>query len=90
MRLESAQRAAAGLTCIDLYGGTRVSFQTWVWNGDNHQMTQYIIVDDETLWIGKFACEHRATRREELTDLLLSNGCSEVIRKFPDEAGFAK
>ena len=52
--------------------GQRVSFQTWVWNGDNYQLTQYII----------------ATRREELTNLLLSSGCSQVIWKFPEESGF--
>ena len=54
--------------------GQRVSFQTWVWNGDNYQLTQYIIDDEENLQIGKFVCEYRATRREELTNLLLSSG----------------
>ena len=29
--------------------GQRVSFQTWVWNGDNYQLTQYIIDDEEAL-----------------------------------------
>ena len=28
------------------------------------------------------------TRREELTNLLLSSGCSQVIWKFPEESGF--
>ena len=50
--------------------GQRVSFQTWGWNGDNYQLTQYIIDDEENLQIGKFVCEYRATRREELTNLL--------------------
>ena len=68
--------------------GQRVSFQTWVWNGDNYQLTQYIINDEDSLKISKFVCEYRAVRREELTNLLLSNGCSEVVWKFPEETGF--
>ena len=68
--------------------GQRVSFQTWVWNGENYQLTQYIINDEDSLKIGKFVCEYRAVRREELANLLLSNGCSEVVWKFPEETGF--
>ena len=68
--------------------GQRVSFQTWVWNDENYQLTQYIIDDEEKLQIGKFVCEYRAVRREELTNLLHSNGCCEVVWKFPDETGF--
>ncbi len=68
--------------------GQRVSFQTWVWNGDNYQLTQYIIDDEENLQICKFVCEYRAIRREKLTNLLLSSGCSQVIWKFPEESGF--
>ena len=68
--------------------GQRVSFQTWVWKGDNYQLTQYIIDDGETLQVSKFACEYRAARREELTNLLLSNGCSDAVWKFPEETGF--
>ena len=68
--------------------GQRVSFQTWVWSGDNYQLTQYIIDDEENLQISKFVCEYRATRREELTNLLLSNGCRQVLWKFPEETGF--
>ena len=68
--------------------GQRVSFQTWVWNGDNYELTQYIIDDEENLQIGKFVCEYRATRREELTNLLLSGGCSNVIWKFSEETHF--
>ena len=68
--------------------GQRVSFQTWKWNGDIYQLTQYIIEDEDTLKISKFDCEYRAVRREELTDLLFANGCSEVFWKFPEETGF--
>lgn len=68
--------------------GQRLSFQTWVWEGEHYKLTQYIIDDEETLQISKFACEYRATRREELTNLLVANGCSEVIWKFPEETGF--
>ena len=51
-------------------------------------MTQYIIEDEEALQISKFACEYRATRREELTKLLLNAGCREAVWKFPEETGF--
>ena len=68
--------------------GQRVSFQTWDWQGDNYRLTQYIIDDEETFYISKFGCEYRATRREELTNLLYDNGCSEVDWKFPEETGF--
>ena len=68
--------------------GRRVSFQTWDWNEDHYKLTQYIIDDSEILIISKFECEYRATRRQELTNLLLSNGCSEVMWKFPEETGF--
>ena len=68
--------------------GQRVSFQTWVWDHENYRLTQYIIDDESTLSVSKFVCEYRATRRQELTDLLLSGGCSEVVWKHPDETGF--
>ena len=68
--------------------GQRVSFQTWGWDGEHYKLTQYIIDDEETLQISKFDCEYRATRREELTNLLVANGCSEVVWKFPEETGF--
>lgn len=68
--------------------GQRVSFQTWVWDDDHYKLTQYIIDDEETLQISKFDCEYRAVRREELTNLLVANGCSEVVWKFPEETGF--
>lgn len=68
--------------------GQRVSFQTWEWNGDNYKFIQYIIDDEGKLQISKFECEYRATRREELTNLLLSNGCNGVEWKLPEETGF--
>ena len=68
--------------------GKRVSFQTWIWNGDRYKLTQYIIDDEEILEINKFECEYRATRREELTNLFISNGCKEVVWLFPEETGF--
>ena len=68
--------------------GRRVSFQTWKWSGDNYRLTQYIIDDTHTLSVGKFDCEYRATRREELTKLLLESGCESVEWKFTCETGF--
>ena len=68
--------------------GQRVSFQTWVWEDDHYKLTQYILDDEDSLQASKFECEYRATRREELTNLLLSNGCREVVWKFPEETGF--
>jgi len=68
--------------------GQRVSFQTWNWDGDHYKLIQYIIEDEKTLQISKFVCEYRATRREELTNLLRSHGCSSVVWKFPEETGF--
>ena len=68
--------------------GQRVSFQTWDWNDDHYHLTQYIIDDENTLAVGKFECEYRATRREELTNLLLASGCHDVSWKMPEETGF--
>ena len=68
--------------------GQRVSFQTWVWNEDNYKLTQYIIDDENSLQVSKFECEYRATRREEMTKLLLAHGCSKVEWKFPEKTGF--
>ena len=68
--------------------GQRVSFQTWTWEGDNYRLIQYIIDDAETLHIGKFECEYRATRRAEMTALLRKYGCTEVRWLFPEETGF--
>ena len=68
--------------------GQRVSFQTWHWKGERYKLTQYIIDDEQALSVSKFQCEYRAVRREELTELLLSNGCSKVAWKLPEETGF--
>lgn len=66
----------------------RISFQTWEWHGDIYRLVQYIIDDADTLQVNRFECEYRATRRAELSELLLSCGCSEVVWKFPEETGF--
>lgn len=68
--------------------GQRVSFQTWEWQDENYKLIQYIIDDEEDLQVHKFECEYRATRREELTELLLENGCKDIQWKFPQETGF--
>ena len=68
--------------------GQRVSFQTWNWVGDHYKLIQYIIDDEGTLSVSKFECEYRAIRREELTNMLIANGCSRVEWKFPEETGF--
>ena len=68
--------------------GQRVLFQTWDWAGDNYRFIQYIIDDEETTQVSRFACEYRATRREELTRLLADAGCREVVWEMPEETGF--
>lgn len=68
--------------------GQRVSFQTWAWEGENYRLIQYIIEDENTLQVSRFECEYRATRRQELTDLLTANGCGSVVWMFPEETGF--
>ena len=68
--------------------GQRVSFQTWDWSGDNYRLTQYILDDQEALQASRFECEYRATRRAELTGLLLAAGCRKVKWLFPEESGF--
>jgi SAM-dependent methyltransferase len=68
--------------------GQRVSFQTWDWEGDHYKLVQYIIDDGNTLQVSKFPCEYRATRREEISQLLLSCGYHRVQWLFPDETGF--
>mgnify|MGYP003291628513 CR=1 FL=1 len=68
--------------------GQRVSFQTWSWDCECYRLIQYIIEDEETLKTNKFECEYRAVRREELTNILLSNGCNSVVWKLPEETGF--
>ena len=68
--------------------GQRVSFQTWEWEGDNYKLIQYIVDDEDNLQVSKFECEYRATRREEMTNLLIENGCSEMRWMFLEETGF--
>jgi len=68
--------------------GQRVAFQTWDWNNDHYKLIQYIIEDEEHLKISKFECEYRAVLREEITDILISNGCKSVVWKFYEETGF--
>lgn len=68
--------------------GQRVSFQTWQWDGDTYRLIQYIIEDEDTLQASKFECAYRATRREEMTKLLVENGCRNVVWLFPEETGF--
>ncbi len=68
--------------------GRRVSFQTWSWEGDVYRLTQYLIEDEAEPRTSKHVCAYRALRREELSDLLRSCGCGEVVWKFPEETGF--
>lgn len=68
--------------------GQRVSFQTWQWHGDRYELIQYIIDDEDTMQVSKFACEYRAVRRRELTELFMAQGCSQVTWLFPEETGF--
>lgn len=68
--------------------GKRVSFQLWSWQEDCYKLTQYIIEDEGSLKTSKYDCEYRAVKREELTGLLLSNGCKRVEWKFPEETDF--
>lgn len=68
--------------------GQRVSFQTWEWKDNNYKLTQYIIDDEGTLGVSKFECEYRATKRDEITQLLMENGCNEVEWLFPADTGF--
>ena len=68
--------------------GQRVSFQTWTWEGDNYRLIQYIVDDEDSLQVSKFECEYRATRRQEMTNMLKGCGCSNVVWLFPEETGF--
>jgi len=68
--------------------GQRVCFQTWEWKEEHYKLIQYIIDDEDTLNVSRFECEYRAFPREELTNLLLAHGCSEVVWRFPEETGF--
>lgn len=53
-----------------------------------YDMTASDISDGELLQASKFECEYRATRRAEITDLLVASGCSEVNWLFPEETDF--
>ena len=68
--------------------GKRVSFQVWEWEGENYRLTQYIIDDERELQVNKFECEYRAARRDELTDILQSNGFRCIEWLFPETTGF--
>ena len=68
--------------------GQRICFQTWDWEGDQYKLIQYIIDDTETCAVSKFACQYRATRREELTTLFTNCGCRAVSWLFPEETDF--
>lgn len=68
--------------------GQRVCFQTWEWFDKNYKLVQYIIEDEQVLTTNKFECEYRATTRDELTQLLLANGCKQVNWLFSDQTGF--
>ena len=68
--------------------GQRVLFQTWDWAGDNYKFIQYVIDDEGSPAVSRFACEYRATRRQEITDLLHAAGCREVSWEMPEETGF--
>jgi len=78
----------SGLGCFFFPMGLKNSFQTWDWEGENYKLVQYIIEDGAALQTSRFACEYRATRREELTELLRAHGGREVMWKFPEETGF--
>ena len=68
--------------------GQRVCFQTWDWEGDRYRLIQYIIEDEGKPRTEKFACEYRATRREELTGLFEAAGCRSVRWLMPEQTGF--
>lgn len=68
--------------------GQRVCFQTWEWFDKNYKLVQYIVEDEQVLTTNKFECEYRATTRDELTQLLLANGCKQVNWLFSDQTGF--
>lgn len=68
--------------------GQRVCFQTWNWEGDIYNLTQYIIDDDKNLSVKKFECKYRAATREEITNMLISCGFKNVEWKFPEETDF--
>lgn len=66
----------------------RVSFQTWDWDSECYNLTQYIIDDESSLTVNKFNCKYRATTREKLGGLRYKNGCKEVRWLLPAESEF--
>lgn len=68
--------------------GQRVSFQVWDWNEEIYKLTQYIIEDEDIVKANKFNCEYRATRRDEISEILKNIGCSKVNWIFSDETDF--
>ena len=54
-----------------------------------HIAEEYGLANDCTaLSVSRFACEYRAVRREELTQMFLDAGCGEVTWAFTEETGF--
>ena len=49
---------------------------------------QSTVEEQAALHTSKYECEYRATHRDELTNLLLKYGCSDVKWLFPEETGF--
>lgn len=68
--------------------GQRVLFQTWDWAGENYRFVQYLIEDDGSAKVSRYACEYRAVRRDELTELLNKHGCGTVTWRMPEQTGF--
>ena len=68
--------------------GQRGCFQTWNWEGDIYNLTQYIIEDNIDLSVKKFECKYRAVTREEITCILTCCGFTNVEWKFPEETDF--
>ena len=68
--------------------GQRVLFQTWDWEGENYRFVQYLIEDDGKAKVSRYACEYRAVRRNELTELLKKHGFWTVAWRMPEQTGF--
>ena len=68
--------------------GQRVLFQTWDWVGENYRFIQYVIRDEDSMQVSRFESEYRATKREEITELLHKYGCASVVWRMPEQTGF--
>ena len=68
--------------------GQRVLFQTWDWVGENYRFIQYVIRDEDSVQVSRFESEYRATKREEITELLRKYGCASVVWRMPEQTGF--